>query len=123
MSVGQIFAAHGLGGAAETLRQVGGVKGHLCGLPLGDALDRIALQHLAQDGGTARIGRHEHAQLPGDDLVEQAIGAQAIAHGLGRSDEHTSELQSLMRTSYAVFCLKNNNPTLSYPDASSYVKT
>src|SRR3546814_10105243 len=24
----------------------------------------------------------------------------------GRSDEHTSELQSLMRTSYAVFCLK-----------------
>src|SRR3546814_7761975 len=30
-----------------------------------------------------------------------------------RSEEHTSELQSLMRTSYAVFCLKNNkeNPT------------
>src|SRR3546814_18865649 len=81
--------------SAETLRQVGGVKGHLCGLPLGDALDRIALQHLAQDGGTARIGRHEHAQLPGDDLVEQA-----------RSEEHTSELQSLMRISYAVFCLK-----------------
>src|SRR3546814_4270490 len=26
-----------------------------------------------------------------------------------RSDEHTSELQSLMRNSYAVFCLKNNN--------------
>src|SRR3546814_8240834 len=25
-----------------------------------------------------------------------------------RSDEHTSELQSLMRSSYAVFCLKNN---------------
>src|SRR3546814_967581 len=26
--------------------------------------------------------------------------------GLGRSEEHTSELQSLMRNSYAVFCLK-----------------
>src|SRR3546814_1198912 len=26
-----------------------------------------------------------------------------------RSEEHTSELQSLMRTSYAVFCLKNTN--------------
>src|SRR3546814_9118907 len=26
-----------------------------------------------------------------------------------RSEEHTSELQSLMRTSYAVFCLKTNN--------------
>src|SRR3546814_1523486 len=27
----------------------------------------------------------------------------------GRSEEHTSELQSLMRTSYAVFCLKKKN--------------
>src|SRR3546814_6555076 len=27
-------------------------------------------------------------------------------HGPARSEEHTSELQSLMRTSYAVFCLK-----------------
>src|SRR3546814_7836818 len=29
-----------------------------------------------------------------------------ILDGGGRSEEHTSELQSLMRTSYAVFCLK-----------------
>src|SRR3546814_6175240 len=29
------------------------------------------------------------------------------AEGGGRSEEHTSELQSLMRRSYAVFCLKN----------------
>src|SRR3546814_10338616 len=28
---------------------------------------------------------------------------------MGRSEEHTSELQSLMRTSYAVFCLKKKN--------------
>src|SRR3546814_8200386 len=39
--------------------------------------------------------------------------------GRGRSEEHTSELQSLMRTSYAVFCLKKkklnqqNPPTIS----------
>src|SRR3546814_5079678 len=33
----------------------------------------------------------------------------ALAVGiLGRSEEHTSELQSLMRISYAVFCLKKN---------------
>src|SRR3546814_2402922 len=31
--------------------------------------------------------------------------------GSGRSEEHTSELQSLMRISYAVFCLKKNNKT------------
>src|SRR3546814_8037985 len=30
-----------------------------------------------------------------------------------RSEEHTSELQSLMRISYAVFCLKKKNPTKS----------
>src|SRR3546814_5484813 len=30
-------------------------------------------------------------------------------HVGGRSEEHTSELQSLMRTSYAVFCLKKKN--------------
>src|SRR3546814_9511884 len=43
--------------------------------------------------------------------VKQAVDEQA---GAARSEEHTSELQSLMRISYAVFCLKtkikeNNN--------------
>src|SRR3546814_4692997 len=42
--------------------------------------------------------------------------ALAELHGLGRrhvfrSEEHTSELQSLMRISYAVFCLKKKNNT------------
>src|SRR3546814_9893512 len=32
----------------------------------------------------------------------------------GRSEEHTSELQSLMRISYAVFCLKKKKNTQSY---------
>src|SRR3546814_6511335 len=34
--------------------------------------------------------------------------AWAASRHFGRSEEHTSELQSLMRTSYAVFCLKKN---------------
>src|SRR3546814_4082643 len=33
----------------------------------------------------------------------------AMASGVMRSEEHTSELQSLMRISYAVFCLKKKN--------------
>src|SRR3546814_10543270 len=39
-----------------------------------------------------------------------------VAHSLGgnRSEEHTSELQSLMRNSYAVFCLKKKNKHKSY---------
>src|SRR3546814_6712530 len=38
----------------------------------------------------------------------RADGATAIFMGVGRSEEHTSELQSLMRTSYADFSLKKN---------------
>src|SRR3546814_6018499 len=34
---------------------------------------------------------------------------------LKRSEEHTSELQSLMRNSYAVFCLKQKNPRQQEP--------
>src|SRR3546814_1544911 len=41
-----------------------------------------------------------------DNLVMQQQGLEASAR---RSEEHTSELQSLMRISYAVFCLKTNN--------------
>src|SRR3546814_3364709 len=33
-----------------------------------------------------------------------------------RSEEHTSELQSLMRISYAVFCLKKKNAHVAYQD-------
>src|SRR3546814_1917277 len=42
-----------------------------------------------------------------DEFAE--LGYRAIWHGQkSRSEEHTSELQSLMRISYAVFCLKKN---------------
>src|SRR3546814_3995794 len=42
-------------------------------------------------------------------LAGAAEFAKATAQVEGRSEEHTSELQSLMRISYAVFCLKKNN--------------
>src|SRR3546814_13187954 len=54
-------------------------------LPFADALDRITLQHLGQDRGPGRVGRHEHPQLPRDDLVKQAIGAQAVPHSIGEA--------------------------------------
>src|SRR3546814_1787254 len=38
-------------------------------------------------------------------------GARVRVRAGRRSEEHTSELQSLMRISYAVFCLKNKNNT------------
>src|SRR3546814_6130835 len=62
----------------------------------------------------SRRGEHQAIALLNGDR----IGAQALGQPLGlpftrsvqsceeRSEEHTSELQSLMRISYAVFCLK-----------------
>src|SRR3546814_5650811 len=48
-----------------------------------------------------------------ENLVEKGIRVTAVAPGpiwtpLNRSEEHTSELQSLMRLSYAAFCLQKN---------------
>src|SRR3546814_8085890 len=53
------------------------------------------------DAATARQGDGDRHRRPG------RTARRARAHG--RSEEHTSELQSLMRTSYAVFCLKKKN--------------
>src|SRR3546814_6312883 len=46
--------------------------------------------------------------------------ARAIATDPERPEEHTSELQSLMRISYAVFCLKKKN-TSTYSTTSSHI--
>src|SRR3546814_4618367 len=62
----------------------------------------------AVDVGEAGPGQHA---LGGDVAELLAQGGQQFrleAVG-GRSEEHTSELQSLMRISYAVFCLKKKN--------------
>src|SRR3546814_15592463 len=52
--------------------------------------------------------------IPYDEIVQDALRA-VIGRVLGeveaRSEEHTSELQSLMRISYAVFCLKKKKST------------
>src|SRR3546814_3594907 len=54
--------------------------------------------------------------MPGTDRLDQLAAPKLvqvhrdhIRGRLPRSDEHTSELQSLMRLSYAVFCLKKKN--------------
>src|SRR3546814_1039055 len=54
----------------------------------------------------ARRGRSWKSPVP---APEEAIWAASEALGAPRSEAHTSELQSLMRTSYAVFCLKKKN--------------
>src|SRR3546814_2681502 len=59
------------------------------------------------------------ASLPIGTLVAGSIGKVARPGQASRSEEHTSELQSLMRISYAVFCLKkkkNNRIHIAHSD-------
>src|SRR3546814_9026639 len=48
-------------------------------------------------------------------LPATATFEEIMAHEPDRSEEHTSELQSLMRISYAVFCLKKTTNTKNTP--------
>src|SRR3546814_4457985 len=59
--------------------------------------------------------RRYDAMLSGDVKALNSIFADSLnyMHSNARSEEHTSELQSLMRISYAVFCLKKKSNTLS----------
>src|SRR3546814_3603699 len=50
---------------------------------------------------------HREEAFAGDGEVQRLVGGfDGALRELLRSEEHTSELQSLMRISYAVFCLK-----------------
>src|SRR3546814_2751746 len=66
-------------------------------------------------GESARIGRAIvrlracEATAPWEDPPETGAFVQLTVQDQRRSEEHTSELQSLMRISYAVFCLKKKN--------------
>src|SRR3546814_7327615 len=72
-------------------------------------------------GGRARIASVKFASAGFDNIADEdqhrrcaeRIDIDGVQIGLqdhvGRSEEHTSELQSLMRISYAVFCLKKKN--------------
>src|SRR3546814_7883793 len=76
-------------------------------------LERIANLHLAGDGPRTR----QCLMFPGPRrfaLIAKEAGEAGDQHPgfpvrAQRSEEHTSELQSLMRISYAVFCLKKKN--------------
>src|SRR3546814_7247704 len=89
--------------------------------------DRLVTLRLIFQRGVDRVlyGRAvgvaiDHRPLPAGP-AQELIDRQArnLALDVPRSEEHTSELQSLMRISYAVFCLQKKNPLItrhaSYP--------
>src|SRR3546814_2205163 len=73
-----------------------------------------------------RLRRLAPAQL-GPRMHFTVINGGATQHHTqcsSRSEEHTSELQSLMRSSYAVFCLKKNNlPLLRHANSNTITTT
>src|SRR3546814_8167832 len=70
--------------------------------PFPDGNGRVSRLMSHAMGQAAGIGAH------GLWSVSRGL-ARGLAPGAERSEEHTSELQSLMRISYAVFCLKKKN--------------
>src|SRR3546814_1159019 len=58
--------------------------------------------------------KYEAGKQAGPDTVEHMLSS-----GPERSEEHTSELQSLMRISYAVFCLKKKKTETTQADHTS----
>src|SRR3546814_2694156 len=91
----------------------------VCSSDLFRRLQRGALQIDGRNLGIRRSRRRRNGRRrsgQGRDLLRLGsslgLGSEPRLFGsLGRSEEHTSELQSLMRISYAVFCLKKNNNT------------
>src|SRR3546814_4782737 len=72
------------------------------------------LQFVLARGAARRQMDDRHgllAQRAVGDTDQRAIGDRGVrVEDVLRSEEHTSELQSLMRISYAVFCLKKKRP-------------
>src|SRR3546814_5290441 len=71
----------------------------------------IALAGVAAEIGVVMLIYLDHA-LEARAAQRQVEGRSLDARDLRRSEEHTSELQSLMRISYAVLCLKKNKTTV-----------
>src|SRR3546814_2864016 len=80
--------------------------------------DLLLLEHLREHDVPGHHGHEDEDEEGGPcnraALLKgrhQAIGIRITGVFHSRSEEHTSELQSLMRISYAVFCLKKKKQT------------
>src|SRR3546814_2096265 len=74
-----------------------------------------SLRH--DEGGVAPVHHQVLARVPDavaeGGVVPVQLAVQNLGVGIQRSEEHTSELQSLMRISYAVFCLKKKQSNIN----------
>src|SRR3546814_3522220 len=102
MEAGRLPVAPPVDRPRETLRQIGHV-----------AHEAFAARDGAGDSPVRRTsaigGMIDKATFLRQQPVQERIHSHNRLHS--RSEEHTSELQSLMRISYAVFCLKKKKQT------------
>src|SRR3546814_9708622 len=85
-------------------------------------------QAVRRKAAQARPFALDRFHIPIDHLLETCDRLRHrpfLGCGITRSEEHTSELQSLMRTSYAVFCLKKkkNKHTKNKPTQKTQTQT
>src|SRR3546814_2651115 len=81
-------------------------------LAIGGIARQVALQLVLALEGRRRSDLRQRRRRDEEVLCQALHRAQQIRRH-HRSEEHTSELQSLMRTSYAVFCLKKHITALT----------
>src|SRR3546814_7052599 len=94
--------AHGALGNAERYQEV-------CGIGEIALVRQVSGKHRDLNRGIIQFDCRASVEQP-ISLHDAKLISQRILI-LDRSEEHTSELQSLMRISYAVFCLKKKNNT------------
>src|SRR3546814_7614497 len=96
-------------------RAAEGVAGEAVGAPaLGEVHRHAGIRRFDPVGSRQAVAAQ--LDVAGDQRVLRAEGGELgqgpFAGDRHRSEEHTSELQSLMRISYAVFCLKKQKTTI-----------
>src|SRR3546814_2104717 len=103
LDYGRVIATPDMMGVVGRLGKLLGPKGLMPNPKLGTVTPNIAEAVKAAKGGQIEF-RVEKAGIIHAGLGKLSFGEEKL-----RSEEHTSELQSLMRISYAVFCLKKKN--------------
>src|SRR3546814_7990504 len=89
---------------------------HLKGQDQTVPVDRAVFVKIVDDGEACGLSllqpdkRRRHRAVDPDGTTEPAVDPHCLPRNAQRSEEHTSELQSLMRISYAVFCLQKKTP-------------
>src|SRR3546814_1584919 len=89
-----------------------GRRFRLAHVVFGREIIEVATFRANVDDGSGDRQVHDDGRLLRDN-VYGTIEDDAVRRDFTRSEEHTSELQSLMRISYAVFCLKKKRHSLT----------